>query len=240
MAELPHNGSMPKQLIPLFPLQVVVFPRTRLPLHIFEERYKKMVSEAIRDNSEFGIVLAKEEGIVNAGCTVAVEKLLQMYPDGRMDILTRGRQRFEIESLDEEMEFLRANVNFFDDEDLETAAPELRAEALAQFRVLRDLESTEGARRSGFGRSAAQLSACAEPAGPGFFERLVAPAVGAGALEGTEPLPGELYSAPEDHPAGEEPGAEQRLWRETLGDLGTVRQGKSSKGDSPVPHHRRR
>jgi Lon protease-like protein len=132
---------MPKQLIPLFPLQVVVFPRTRLPLHIFEERYKKMVGEAIRDNSEFGIVLAKEEGIVNAGCTVAVEKLLQMYPDGRMDVLTRGRQRFEIESLDDEMDFLRAHVNFFDDEDSDAATPELRAEALAHFRVLHDLDS---------------------------------------------------------------------------------------------------
>jgi Lon protease-like protein len=132
---------MPKRLIPLFPLQVVVFPRTRLPLHIFEERYKKMVGEAIRDNSEFGVVLVKGEGIVNAGCTVAVEKLLQMYPDGRMDILTRGRQRFEIESLDEDREFLRAQVNFFDDDDFETPAPEVRAEALAQFRVLHDLET---------------------------------------------------------------------------------------------------
>ena len=144
MAELPHNGSMAKRLIPLFPLQVVVFPRTRLPLHIFEERYKKMVSEAVRDASEFGIVLAKEKGIVNAGCTVAVEKLLQIYPDGRMDILTRGRRRFEIQSLDEEMEFLRAQVDFFDDEDFEPAPPELRAEALEQFRVLRELQSAEG------------------------------------------------------------------------------------------------
>lgn len=144
MAELPHNGSMPKRLIPLFPLQVVVFPRTRLPLHIFEERYKKMVSEAIRDNSEFGIVLAKDEGIVNAGCTVAIEKLVQMYPDGRMDILTRGRQRFEIESLDEEVEFLRAQVNFFDDDDFEKPPPEVREEALEQFRLLRELQSNEG------------------------------------------------------------------------------------------------
>lgn len=144
MAELPHNGSMPKRLIPLFPLQVVVFPRTRLPLHIFEERYKKMVGEAIRDESEFGVVLAKEEGIVNAGCTVAVEKLLHMYPDGRMDILTRGHQRFEIESLDEEVEFLRAQVNFFDDDDFEPTPPEVRDEALAQFRVLRELQSSEG------------------------------------------------------------------------------------------------
>ena len=79
---------MPKRLIPLFPLQLVVFPRTRLPLHIFEERYKEMVGDAIRDDSEFGIVLAKEDGILNAGCTVMVEKVLEMYPDGRMDILT--------------------------------------------------------------------------------------------------------------------------------------------------------
>ena len=50
---------MSRRLIPLFPLQLVVFPRTRLPLHIFEERYKEMVGNAIRDNSEFGIVLAK-------------------------------------------------------------------------------------------------------------------------------------------------------------------------------------
>jgi Lon protease-like protein len=135
---------MPKRLIPLFPLQVVVFPRTSLPLHIFEERYKKMVSEAIRDSSEFGIVLAKEEGIVNAGCTVGVEKLLQMYPDGRMDILTRGRQRFEVESLDEEMEYLRAQVNFFDDEEFDPTPPEVRAEALEQFRVLREMQSTQG------------------------------------------------------------------------------------------------
>jgi Lon protease-like protein len=134
---------MPERVIPLFPLRVVVFPRTRLPLHIFEDRYKKMVGEAIRDSSEFGIVLAREEGIVNAGCTVAVEKLVQMYPDGRMDILTRGRRRFEIESLDEELEFLRAHVNFFDDDDFEPIAPELRDEALANFHVLRELEKSE-------------------------------------------------------------------------------------------------
>src|SRR5262245_20933184 len=44
---LPHNSTMPSRLIPLFPLQVVVFPRTPLQLHIFEERYKEMVGDAI-------------------------------------------------------------------------------------------------------------------------------------------------------------------------------------------------
>ena len=127
---------MPSRLLPLFPLQVVVFPRTPLPLHIFEERYKEMVGGAMRDNSEFGVVLAKDGGIVNAGCTVTVEKLLQMYPDGRMDVLTRGQRRFEILSLNEEKEYLQAEVNFFDDEDPADPSQELRAQALSNYQTL--------------------------------------------------------------------------------------------------------
>src|SRR5450432_884674 len=103
-----NNSSMSSRLLPLFPLHVVVFPRTHLPLHIFEDRYKEMVGDAVRDNSEFGIVLAKEDGILNAGCTVMVEKVLEMYPDGRMDVLTRGQHRFEIVSLNQENDYLQA------------------------------------------------------------------------------------------------------------------------------------
>lgn len=130
---------MALRLIPLFPLQVVVFPRTALPLHIFEERYKEMVGEAIRDHSEFGVVLARDEGIVNAGCTVVVEKLLQMHPDGRMDILTRGRRRFEISSLNEEKSYLQAEVEFFDDDDFVPTPPDLRNQALSRFNDLAEV-----------------------------------------------------------------------------------------------------
>jgi Lon protease-like protein len=130
---------MSSGLIPLFPLSVVVFPRTALPLHIFEERYKEMVGNAIRDNSEFGIVLAQEDGIVNAGCTVIVEKLKQMYPDGRMDILTRGRRRFEIQSLNQEKPYLQAEVNFFDDDDFTETPAELRDRAVSQYQALSQL-----------------------------------------------------------------------------------------------------
>ena len=125
---------MPSRLIPLFPLQLVVFPRTNLPLHIFEERYKEMTGKAMRENSEFGIVLAKEEGIVNAGCTVMVEKLMHTYPDGRMDIMTRGRNRFEIAELNDEQSYLQAEVEFFDDEDSTPAPPEIRHRALENFK----------------------------------------------------------------------------------------------------------
>lgn len=130
---------MPSRLIPLFPLNVVVFPRTRLPLHIFEERYKEMVGDAIRDESEFGMVLAKEDGIVNAGCTVTVEKVLQMYPDGRMDVIARGSRRFEIMALNEEKTYLQGEVSFFDDEDFDPAPHELRDQALTQYKELNAL-----------------------------------------------------------------------------------------------------
>jgi Lon protease-like protein len=135
---------MSKRLIPLFPLKLVVFPRTQLPLHIFEERYKEMVGNAIRDNTEFGVVLAKDEGIVNAGCTVLVDKVLEMYPDGRMDIMTRGQQRFEIVRLIEDKDYLQAEVNYFDDEDLAPVPEDLREQALTNYQALSGLDAARG------------------------------------------------------------------------------------------------
>jgi Lon protease-like protein len=128
---------MSTRLLPLFPLHVVVFPRTHLPLHIFEERYKEMVGNALRENSEFGIVLAKDNGIVNAGCTVIVEKVLKNYPDGKMDILTCGRRRFEVVMLDEEKDYLRGEVQFFDDDDADAPTPlEAQHAALTEYKKL--------------------------------------------------------------------------------------------------------
>jgi len=132
---------MPSRLIPLFPLQVVVFPRTQLPLHIFEDRYKEMIGKAIEDKTEFGIVLAKEDGIVNAGCTVLVEQVVERYPDGRMDIVTRGQRRFEILSLNQEKDYLQGEVSFFDDEDFEATPADLRDQALSHYRALSGLSA---------------------------------------------------------------------------------------------------
>jgi Lon protease-like protein len=125
---------MQPSLLPLFPLRVVVFPRTPLPLHIFEDRYKEMVGEAIQAGSEFGIVLAKDQGIVNAGCTVVVEKVLKSYADGRMDILTRGIRRFEIVGLNQDKSYLRGEVEFFDDDEPGPASADLQEKALMQYR----------------------------------------------------------------------------------------------------------
>jgi ATP-dependent Lon protease len=125
---------MQATLLPLFPIPVVVFPRTQLPLHIFEDRYKEMVGEALRAHTEFGIVLARGGRMVNAGCTVVVERVLKEYPDGRFDVVTSGVRRFEIILLNEERAFLRGQVEYFDDEDATSSPEPLIQQALAQYR----------------------------------------------------------------------------------------------------------
>ena len=134
---------MQEGLLPLFPLQVVLFPGAELPLHIFEDRYKEMIGEAVRDRLEFGVVLAGEKGLVNTGCTATVERVLKQYPDGRMDILTLGRRRFEILLLNNERTFLRGSVEFFDDEKADPAPPEVQKRALEGYNEMQALASEQ-------------------------------------------------------------------------------------------------
>jgi Lon protease-like protein len=132
------------RLLPLFPLQLVVFPGSPVPLHIFEERYKAMVGEAESQGTEFGIVLAKDEGIVNIGCTVSVETVLRRYPDGRFDVMTRGRRRFTITSLDQEKAWLQGEVEYFEDDDSAPVSEELRNRALKSFERMKEATGQSG------------------------------------------------------------------------------------------------
>lgn len=101
--------------IPLFPLDLVLFPGAALPLHIFEDRYKEMVGECIQQRSEFGMVRARQDGLAIIGCTASIVTVLHRYPDRRLDILCRGERRFEIESLHDERSYLQAEVDFLPD-----------------------------------------------------------------------------------------------------------------------------
>lgn len=136
-------------LLPLFPLQVVLLPGSQLPLHIFEDRYKEMIGEVLRDKLEFGVVLANEKGIVNTGCTATVDRVLKEYPDGRLDILTRGRRRFEVLLLNDERAFLRGAVEFFDDDEPEKgkeagpSVPNLLQNVIAFSQLPLDPEATD-------------------------------------------------------------------------------------------------
>ena len=133
-------------LLPLFPLQVVLLPGSQLPLHIFEDRYKEMIAEVLRDKLEFGVVLASEKGIVNTGCSATIDRVLKEYPDGRLDILTRGRRRFEVLLLNDERSFLRGAVEFFDDDEpdpSEPAGPDLLRNVMAGFNELESVDTSD-------------------------------------------------------------------------------------------------
>ena len=69
-----HNGTIMK--IPLFPLGTVLFPKAALPLHIFEERYREMVGECLRDEAEFGVVRAEREQMALVGCTAKIARVV--------------------------------------------------------------------------------------------------------------------------------------------------------------------
>ena len=134
---------MAGQLLPLFPLSVVLLPATPLPLHIFEDRYKEMMGEIIPAQGEFGIVLAKEDGIVNVGCTATVDRVFRRYPDGRLDLLAIGQRRFQVLSIDEEKSYLRASVEYFNDEEATEVPANLRLKAIAAYERLREVEKPE-------------------------------------------------------------------------------------------------
>jgi Lon protease-like protein len=112
-------------LLPLFPLDVVLLPGAPLPLHIFEPRYKEMISECLDQKKLFGVVRAKEEGVAEIGCTAEIITVAKKYPDGRLDIVAEGRERFEIMQVSQERSFLQAEVLYLQDEPGTASAEEI-------------------------------------------------------------------------------------------------------------------
>lgn len=103
-------------LLPLFPLDVVLLPGVPLPLHIFEPRYKEMIAECLAQKRPFGVVRAQDEGVAEVGCTAEILTVTKEYVDGKMDIVTQGRERFEVMQISQERSFLQAEVLYFQDE----------------------------------------------------------------------------------------------------------------------------
>lgn len=106
---------MAAKRIPLFPLGLVPLPGMLMPLHIFEERYKQMISGCLAENTPFGIVWFDGQSIRSVGCSARVIQVLHRYEDGRMDILTRGEKRFHTEGMIEEKAYMEADVLFIED-----------------------------------------------------------------------------------------------------------------------------
>jgi Lon protease-like protein len=114
--------------LPIFPLSVVLFPGTPLPLHIFEPRYKRMLADCLSNDRRFGLTPVEGSGDLpeagTVGC-VAEVRVNQELPDGRSNIVVVGGSRFTVSRLLPESEpYLVALVQTFDDEPGTEPSPE--------------------------------------------------------------------------------------------------------------------
>ncbi len=114
--------------IPVFPLGIVLFPESRVPLHIFEERYKKLIDESLKHHSAFGINFVEEDKLHAVGCSARVVEVLERHSDGEIDIVTEGERRYEVLEFEQngpdQISF--ATIRWLDDE------PEERDTKLAE------------------------------------------------------------------------------------------------------------
>jgi ATP-dependent Lon protease len=139
-----------ERLLGLFPLGLVLLPGELLPLHIFEERYKRLIGACRETDETFGIVLRHEDNVAEYGCTAEVESVVEEFDDGRLNIIVRGRERFRLHELvdpEDENDYLRARVTPVEDDEPQAPAQIVRkAEALyGRLLDLADVEVEAGA-----------------------------------------------------------------------------------------------
>lgn len=126
----------------LFPLPLVLLPTERIPLHIFEERYRELIGECIDSGGDFGLVFADGDGVREIGTRARVAEVLGRLPDGRMDVLVEGGDRFRLVELTTGRSFHTARVVAFDDDD-DPADVESVERALGLFDRLRELTRSD-------------------------------------------------------------------------------------------------
>jgi uncharacterized protein len=145
------------QRLPLFPLGAVLYPGMLLPLHIFEERYRRLVQDLLAgpEPRRFGVIAIRKgretgvEGVhslYEIGCTATLRRV-EEYEDGRFDLVTVGTQRFRLLGLDQTLPYLQGEIEPLADDvvDLTAAAPVVRAVQTAFRAYLDALTETGGA-----------------------------------------------------------------------------------------------
>ncbi len=104
--------------IPIFPLPLVLLPGEKLPLHIFEEKYKKMIEYCLKNNKKFGIINSKNNDSLVIGCTASIEQLVGGENESReYDILVSGVERFIVKSYNTSESYKQAYVKTWNDID---------------------------------------------------------------------------------------------------------------------------
>jgi Lon protease-like protein len=121
---------------PLFPLGIVALPSESVPLHIFEDRYRRMIERCLRADEgalerQFGIIWLSEQELKGVGCACEIERLLERMEDGRLNILARGTRPFRLIEREDDLPYPAGTVEFLSDSD---EAPD--AEAAGASRAL--------------------------------------------------------------------------------------------------------
>lgn len=133
-------AAEPAGAFPLFPLGIVALPGEAVPLHIFEDRYRRMISSCLEGDPGsaercFGVVWLSEAELKEIGCECEVERVLERMPDGRMNIVVRGRRPFRLLRRRDDQPWPAGEVEFLDDEG-EPVDEQAAADARALYREL--------------------------------------------------------------------------------------------------------
>jgi Lon protease-like protein len=132
MPERLHRG------FPLFPLGIVALPTESLPLHIFEDRYRRMIETCLESGRDFGVIWLSDQELKPVGCACEIERVLERMEDGRLNIIARGTRPFRLLERHDDLPYPSGMIELLgdleEDTDLEAArtARELYAELVEQ------------------------------------------------------------------------------------------------------------
>ena len=126
--------------IPIFPLSIVVYPGEELNLHIFEPRYKQLITDCFTENKSFGIPAMVKDTLMEYGTLVNIVEIKEVYEDGKMDIRTKAEKVFRLLEVVKDIPdklYSGAIVNY--PENIEINKPELVQRILEGIRELHRL-----------------------------------------------------------------------------------------------------
>src|SRR3954452_10514376 len=128
--------------IGLFPLGIVLLPTERVPLHVFEPRYRELIGDCLDTDGEFELLYADEDGVRDIGTLARITEVLERFDDGRLNVVVEGGRRFRVERLTRGRSFMTAAVEQVEDGS-GTVDAETSSRAAGAFRALAALAGVE-------------------------------------------------------------------------------------------------
>lgn len=124
-------------VVPLLPIKLVMLPGSVYPIHITDDKYKRMINACVTENSHFGIVAEIDSEINSIGCLVHIKEINSEYKDGSIDIVVVGKDRFCTVNTKEHFDgYMEAEIEYYPDQPNESETQNLYTDAL---KILKDI-----------------------------------------------------------------------------------------------------